>query len=363
LKILVSAYNYSSPNGGGRISLKTLVERLKVNHDVFFLDAITPDKDFVESDGKTKTWRMLNRKIRLPQELYSVANEFRGSKVLDKYCEEIDPDILLMQGPKIICSYDKPQVLFVRDFNFGDWPSYSTMVGKVLNFFPAKYRNHKLSEYTLIIGNSRFMLEQVKKYNINTDYVYPFINFVDDLPYRDNSKSQYIGLINPTQIKGIECFIEIAKKLPDRQFLVAGSCEHKHKESLGKLSNVKLLSWVNEVQQFYDELRLLLVPSVCRESFGRIVVEAARMSVPSIASNIGGLPEAVGEGGLLIDNYLNSNEWVEAIISLDNIKLYTEKSKCAHLHSKKFTMDLSLKKLNHIFIDRFGIDLGLSEES
>jgi glycosyltransferase involved in cell wall biosynthesis len=43
-----------------------------------------------------------------------------------------------------------------------------------------------------------------------------------------------------------------------------------------------------------------LVPSRWKESWGRVVSEAQISGIPVLASDHGGLPESVGEGGFLL---------------------------------------------------------------
>ena len=50
----------------------------------------------------------------------------------------------------------------------------------------------------------------------------------------------------------------------------------------------------------YAQARLLLVPSVWEEAWGRVVTEAQLNGIPVLATAIGGLPESVGPGGILI---------------------------------------------------------------
>ena len=50
----------------------------------------------------------------------------------------------------------------------------------------------------------------------------------------------------------------------------------------------------------YAQARILLVPSVWEEAWGRVVTEAQLSGIPVLASAIGGLPESVGPGGILV---------------------------------------------------------------
>ena len=55
-----------------------------------------------------------------------------------------------------------------------------------------------------------------------------------------------------------------------------------------------------DMRSVYARSRLVLVPSQCDEAWGRIVTEAQISGVPALASDAGGLPEAVGPGGILM---------------------------------------------------------------
>ena len=55
-----------------------------------------------------------------------------------------------------------------------------------------------------------------------------------------------------------------------------------------------------EPRQFLALTRILLVPPVFEEPFGRVAAEAMINGIPPIVSDRGGLPETVGNGGIVL---------------------------------------------------------------
>src|SRR5204862_7081227 len=51
---------------------------------------------------------------------------------------------------------------------------------------------------------------------------------------------------------------------------------------------------------YLHDARVLLVPSVTAEGWGRVVREAQASGIPVVATGVGGLPEAVGSGGIVV---------------------------------------------------------------
>ena len=58
------------------------------------------------------------------------------------------------------------------------------------------------------------------------------------------------------------------------------------------------------------------MPSTYPEAWGRVAGEAQASGIPVIASAVGGLPEAVGDGGLLVDPSAGVDAWLEAFALL-----------------------------------------------
>jgi hypothetical protein len=128
--------------------------------------------------------------------------------------------------------------------------------------------------------------------------------------------------VNPVPAKGAELAFEIAKLCPDLPFTFIQSWglpqpwgEACRLRALA-LANVQWLSPVTDMRPLYAQARVVLVPSMCEETFGRVVVEAQINGVPALASNRGALPQVVGDGGLVLDHHASGQEWASALLRL-----------------------------------------------
>ncbi|HYE37880.1 glycosyltransferase [Methylocaldum sp.] len=129
----------------------------------------------------------------------------------------------------------------------------------------------------------------------------------------------YVTMINPHRVKGVETFFEIAKRLPSERFLLLESWKLNDEaladleQKLAQVPNVRFMRRTSDMRAVYRQTKLLLVPSVWEEGFGMVAVEAQSCRIPVIASARGGLPESVGDGGMLIKDYRNPEVWIKAI--------------------------------------------------
>ncbi len=91
-----------------------------------------------------------------------------------------------------------------------------------------------------------------------------------------------------------------------------------------------------EVKKHLSDAEMLVVPSLWPEPFGRVVVEGMSAGVPVISSSYGGLKEAVGDGGVLLDE-VTEEGLKEAILKLhQDPELRDELSKKGMERSKMF---------------------------
>jgi glycosyltransferase involved in cell wall biosynthesis len=79
----------------------------------------------------------------------------------------------------------------------------------------------------------------------------------------------------------------------------------------------------------------VLGPSVVPEPFGRVFAEAAALGVPSVACRTGGLPEAVGDGALLLEPGAGAEAWRRALDSLEEPGRYETLRAAALEHARE----------------------------
>lgn len=121
--------------------------------------------------------------------------------------------------------------------------------------------------------------------------------------------------INPSLAKGAALVVRMAMLLeeerPDITFEVVESrgawegllrqVSSQYGPNRKTLNNVILTNNTNDMRPVYQRARILLAPSLWWEAYGRVIAEAHMNGIPTIATNRGGLPEATGNGGFLID--------------------------------------------------------------
>ncbi|WP_153800199.1 glycosyltransferase family 4 protein [Foetidibacter luteolus] len=111
----------------------------------------------------------------------------------------------------------------------------------------------------------------------------------------DNIVFGFIGKVIPE--KGIEYLLEEIRSLPagsNYQLLIAGAYEPAYKkyldEQYGVADNIQFAGKMNAAH-FYNQVNVVIVPSLWNEPFGRVPVEAANFNRPVCIANVGGLQD------------------------------------------------------------------------
>ena len=119
---------------------------------------------------------------------------------------------------------------------------------------------------------------------------------------------RYLTFINPQRAKGAAVVARIAAELdvrrPDIPILVVEGRETADalagvRMDLSELRNLHRVPNTPNPRAIYRITRALLVPSLVRETFGRVAAEAMANGIPVLASDRGALPETLGDAGFL----------------------------------------------------------------
>ncbi|TGV54195.1 glycosyltransferase, partial [Mesorhizobium sp. M2D.F.Ca.ET.160.01.1.1] len=84
-------------------------------------------------------------------------------------------------------------------------------------------------------------------------------------------------------------------------------------KTIAPFSNIKLENRTNDMKTVYGRTRILLAPSKWEEAWGRVASEAHCSGIPVVGSRRGGLPEAIGPGGVVLDYDATVGEWAAAV--------------------------------------------------
>lgn len=176
---------------------------------------------------------------------------------------------------------------------------------------PSRFTRMKHLEQGLKIPITHlpYFLPKTEKKNVEISYDKPFNH---ERPY-----FLFVGRLE--KIKGLQNLIPVFKKNNEYDLLVAGDGEYGailEKMAVGA-NNVKFLGRLNHkrLQALYSQAVAVIVPSICYEVFGIIIIEAFSMKTPVIVNNLGAMPEVVHDsGGGYV--YNNENELIRAMETL-----------------------------------------------
>jgi glycosyltransferase involved in cell wall biosynthesis len=152
--------------------------------------------------------------------------------------------------------------------------------------------------------------------------------------------------MNPVAQKGLDLTLRIASECPDIPFLfveswlLSSDALADLKTRIAPFRNITFLHRTDDVRAIYARARFILAPSQWREAWGRVASEAQCSGLPVIGSDRGGLPEAIGPGGLVIPADAELAGWVAAVRRLwFDARHYDEMSERALMHAERPEMN------------------------
>ena len=194
----------------------------------------------------------------------------------------------------------------------------------------------------VLVANSLFNARfQGGAVGVRFDVLHPLVN--PDRCRCDGPRSHVVQVgLSPE--KGAAVTLAVAEQRPDIPFLVVQTWEGLRqrpgadalRQKAATLANVRIIPPERDPRRLYRRARLLLAPSQWLETWGRVVTEVQISGIPVVASNRGGLPEAVGDGGVVVDWDAPTEAWVAAVARLwDEPDWYTEMGRRARARVAK----------------------------
>jgi len=295
----------------------------------------------------------VRRKLsRRPRVITDFVNGYRttrlsGSNVcslLEERLEQSRPDVVIVQGARIdglvkrTVSANVPVVIRLVTEELVDDLARSARDDPVL-------RAHLEGPLVAMHAESQFIADRVTaQLELPSEPIYPLIDRERIIASRHDRR--FVTFVNPSPVKGVGIALEMVRLLPEREFLFVESWplpEQRRaelREQAAQLPNLWLEPAADDVSMVWARTAVLLVPSQWQEAFGRVAVEAAANGVPQLASRVGGLPEAVGDGGLILDPHDPPERWARELNRLlTDGELYERLSLAAQEHSSSPILD------------------------
>lgn len=226
-------------------------------------------------------------------------------------CLDNIPTIITLHGATLICPIDRiDSNKEICLSNFGSTKCINclkiTYPYQIFKFYTYKYLSGNINKF---ISVSNY----VKSYFIQNNYcskdkikvIHSGINLLKYSPIKNFNNLLYVGRL-PKE-KGVDYLIKSIVKVKEynksvKLYIAGSGDEEKNLRLLVKKlcleKNVIFLGNVpyNKIGKFYKKSSILVVPSICPESFGLIGPEAMSTGRPIIASNVGGIPEWLEDG-------------------------------------------------------------------
>lgn len=271
-----------------------------------------------------------------------------------KYFERIRPDILITT--LIDPAFTMDAMRAAKEFG-----ARIVYYEQFYNCITKKYRDVMLSTEKDLVPWSKDVLDLCDDVYSNGSFVQAAMSKLVGKsskilhPYVDLSSCMVNGgtrdcitLVNPDPGKGGTTFLHMARTMKDHKFLavkVSDKSDYRALES-ANLPNVEIMGFQKEPKKIYERTKLLLMPTVVDETFGRVIVEAQANGIPVVGRDVGGISDTMGKGGILIGKYEDDDEWVRVLqATIANESLMLSLSEAAKDNVKRFNFKAELDKV------------------
>ena len=173
--------------------------------------------------------------------------------------------------------------------------------------------DRQLDKIDLIIAKSAFSRDKHREFGLRQEMqVLPYFlpplpgadpeqPAADEAPRSPHDRPYFLFVGRLEKIKGLQDVFPAFDKYPDADLLILGDGDYGDTLRAQAAGNdrIKFLGRksMDELNAYYKGALGLIVPSVCFETFGIILIESFRLGTPVIARRLGPFPEIVEKAG------------------------------------------------------------------
>ena len=272
------------------------------------------------------------------------------------------PDIVHIMKPTLhasIVDYDGPIVV-------------SCHGSEVEDTFPVRYSLKRASRIHCVSEHVKRVVERIIEGRNEHIRVIPNsvdVGYFSDMRSKPREKV-ILTCCRLTDDKNVDSVLRAVSHLPDhlarefRHVIIGDGPRRPHLKRLSKhlgLRNVEFVGEIRDRTHLIDWLcrawLFVLCPrptrgqaQIVEEGFGISYIEAQAAGLPVIGSAIGGIPESVGSGGLLVTNPTDPAEIADAIQSvLESTELYNRLRENAHSRISQFDRKNAIRKFTELY--------------
>ncbi len=297
--VQVNAFHYPFM-GGIEHRVHHIAKRLAEKHELIILTSQLSDTPASEIMNGYTVRRLPSKQINIYNPPY-----IKTPELLDEL-EKLQPDVVDFHY-RWAPTYNKAARHYSGKKVFTYHNTYGEGVGltKIPSIFNDFLWAKPLKNFQKVVCVSEFVRQDLIARGFSPNKLVTVPNGIDmppEMAISDDNFILFVGRLVGT--KGIPYLLK-AMKTVDSKLIICGGGPDKDKlerltGKLGLKNKVKFPGRVSEEEKLklFSSCSLFVLPSIY-ESFGIAAAEAMSYGKPVIASNVGGLPEVVGDGGLL----------------------------------------------------------------
>ena len=161
---------------------------------------------------------------------------------------------------------------------------------------PSAFHTEALRQTDGVVAVSEYVARYTSQWG-GVDAIHVPISLLDPggHPALGRFENRFVSMVNPCAVKGISIFLALAERFPNADFAAVPTWGTTASDfaALRKLPNVLVLAPMDDIDDLLRQTRVMLAPSLWAEARSRVILEAMSRGVPVMASDVGGLAEAM----------------------------------------------------------------------